>query len=120
MARLIPLLLLLFGLLIVAVLCQHTLRPRSDRVHRPRPRRGGASARAENAGPGANWIVAAAELVGVRDAYSSAAIDPRAPLWRCGGCQACYHQPSIAALRSQNARRCALCGSDDLRPVRVV
>jgi hypothetical protein len=124
LARLLPLLLFLVGLVIVVVARQQAMRARSDRVYRPRaspwgwPRR--TAGRAAESGAGANWVVPRRELEGVRDAYSSAAIDPDAPLWRCGGCQACYHRASLEALESANARRCALCGSDDLRPVRIV
>jgi hypothetical protein len=117
------LVLFLVGLLIVAIARQHSPRARSDRVYRPRANPwgfpGGVSGPARSADEGMNWIVRRAELDGVRDAYSSAAIDAQAPLWRCGGCQAYYHQGSVAALESQNAGRCALCDSADLRPVRV-
>jgi len=120
-ARLLPLLFFLVGLLVVVILRQQATRPRSDRVYRPRANPwgfpGGTPRRSD---PGTNWIVARSELAGVRDAYSSAAIDPDAPLWRCGVCQACYHRHSVDALAAHNAGRCALCGSDDLRAVRVV
>jgi len=116
--RLIPLLLVLIGLLILAFALHPLLRRRNDRVYRPRGPR--PTARERSAGRGTNWIVSRTELEGVRDAYSSAPIDPDAPLWRCGGCLACYHQRSVEALQSRNAGRCALCASDDLRPVRVV
>ena len=100
------------------------MRPRGDRVYRPRAHPwgfpGGTARQTADAGTGANWVVPRSALEGLRDAYSSAAIDPDAPLWRCGGCQACYHRHSVQALESQNAGRCALCGSDDLRPVQVV
>ena len=61
-----------------------------------------------------------ADLTGVRDAYSSAAIDPDQRLYRCGGCQSYYHQSSLQALRADNMGRCALCGSPDLRSVQVL
>ena len=100
------------------------MRPRSDRVYRPRANPwgfpGGAAGRTAGAEAGTNWVVPKSALEGLRDAYSSAAIDPDAPLWRCGGCHACYHRQSVEALESHNAGRCTLCGSDDLRPVRVV
>jgi rRNA maturation endonuclease Nob1 len=58
-----------------------------------------------------------AELAGVRDAYTSATIDPRQPLIRCGHCQAVYHRTSLDALRADNSGGCAICGSRDLGPV---
>jgi hypothetical protein len=122
-ARLLPLLLFLVGLLIVVIARQQAMRHRSDRVYRPRSSPwgfpGGAGERAASARGGTNWVVRRSELEGVRDAYSSAAIDPQAALWRCGGCQAFYHQGSVDVLDAQNGGRCALCGSGDLRPVRV-
>ena len=124
MARVLPLLLFFVGLLIVVIARQQSMRPRSDRVYRPRANPwgfpGGAAGRAADAGAGTNWVIPKSALEGLRDAYSSAAIDPDAPLWRCGGCHACYHRQSVQALESHNAGRCALCGSDDLRPVQVV
>ena len=123
MVRLLPLVLFLVGLLIVAIARQHSPRARSDRVYRPRATPwgipGGVSGRPHSAGEGMNWIVRRAELEGLRDAYSSAAIDAQTPLWRCGGCQAYYHQGSVDALESRNAGRCALCDGKDLRPVHV-
>ena len=119
MARVLPLLLFFVGLLIVLVARQQSLRPRSDRVFRPRAHPWGAAAGTSRRGAGSNWVVPRHELEGIRDAYSSAEIDPDAPLWRCGGCQACYHRASVDALAAGNGGRCALCGSDDLRPVRV-
>lgn len=116
MARLFPLLLLLAAVLMVVSMLRQSSRPRSDHTYRPRtaarPGRGGRER--------ANWVVPAAELKGLRDAYSSATIDPEQPLYRCGGCLAYYHRPSLEALREQNHGRCALCGSDDLGAVRVV
>ena len=123
MASVLPLLLFFVGLLIFVIARQQSTRARSDRVYRPRGSpwgSPGAAARASSRGAGTNWVVPRDELDGLRDAYSSAAIDPDAPLWRCGGCQACYHRASVDALESANGGRCALCGSDDLRPVRVV
>lgn len=125
MARLIPLLLLLVALLIVVLARQQTSQPRSDRTYRPRAaprRRGGASSSAAATHPArsSNWLVSRAELEGVRDAYSSAAVDPAAPLYCCAGCQAYYHQDSVDALVASNRGHCALCGSGDLRSVRVV
>jgi hypothetical protein len=122
MARLIPLLLALAVFLVWLIARQQADRPRSDRIYRPRanPRgRGDASAWADGADPGTDWVVARSELAGVRDAYSSAELDVSKPLYRCGGCQACYHRSSLDALRAQNFGRCTLCGSQDLRAVQV-
>jgi hypothetical protein len=125
LARLIPLLLLIVALLVVFFARQQSSRPRSDHTYRPRAapwRRGGTAAGGSAAHPagGSNWLVSRAELEGVRDAYSSAALDPSAPLYCCAGCQAYYHQDSVDALAANNRGRCALCGGGDLRAVRVV
>lgn len=122
MARLLPLLLALLVVLIVVVSRQQAMRPRSDRTYRPRAGSrgpGGMSGRASHGDSGTSWLVSRSELAGVRDAYSSAALDPQAPLYRCGGCLAFYHQSSLDALGSNNGGRCVLCASNDLRPVGV-
>lgn len=116
MARLIPLLVLL-ALFALLVFLRQAGRPRSDRVYRPRAHPFGRRPMAES---DTNWVVPAADLAGLRDAYSSATLDPMRPLVRCGGCQAWYQDSSVVALRRENAGRCALCGSDDLRDVRIV
>ncbi|HEY6135204.1 MAG TPA: hypothetical protein VIW70_14590 [Rubrivivax sp.] len=123
-ARLIPLLLLLVAFLIVLIARQQarTPRPRSDRSYRPRAQAGARSAAAgwgDAADSSAVWVVDRSELDGVRDAYSSAALDAAKPLYRCAGCQAYYQRASLDALRSQNHGRCVLCASSDLRPVQV-
>ena len=72
-------------------------------------------------------VVDEAELVGVRDALSSAPIDATttttangaASLFRCGGCLAFYRGDSLAALQSSNHGRCIACGSADLAAVSV-
>lgn len=114
MARLLPLILL--ALLAAYLLFRHGARPRSDRVYRPRS---GPFRRGRTAEAGTRWVVARAELDGVRDAYSSAALDATQPLFRCGGCQAWYHESSVRALDLDNGGRCALCGGLDLREVAV-
>jgi hypothetical protein len=126
-SRLLPLLFAFLGLLIVAIARQQAGRPRSERTYRPRAGRwdglgrGGASRRAaEDVASEVHWVTPRADLAGVRDAYSSATLDPEQPLSRCGGCQAFYQQSSLEALRAQNLGRCALCGSADLRSVRVL
>jgi hypothetical protein len=119
LARLIPLLLALAAFVIFFIARHQASRPRDDRTYRPRSSgaRGGFDRGSAETG---NWIASRAEIDGVRDAYSSAALDPARGLHRCGGCQAYYHDASVAALASDNGGRCALCGSADLRPVRVV
>jgi len=124
MARLIPLLLALAVFLVWVIARQQMDRPRSDRTYRPRSNhrgQGGAapSAWSDAVDHGTDWVVARSELAGVRDAYSSAELDVSKPLYRCGGCQACYHRSSLDALRAQNFGRCTLCGSQDLRAVQV-
>jgi hypothetical protein len=124
MARLLPLLIFIVGLVAFFIARQQSTRARSDRVYRPRATPGGFTGRATGrdapGDAGTNWVVRRGELEGVRDAYSSAAIDPDAPLWCCAACQACYHRQSVEALRAQNAGRCALCGSADLRRMHVI
>ncbi len=125
MARLIPLLLALAVFLVWLIARQQADRPRSDRTFRPRanPRDRGAAAPSTwadgEADPRGEWVVARSELSGLRDAYSSAELDVSKPLYRCVGCQACYHRSSLDALRAQNFGRCTLCGSQDLRAVQV-
>lgn len=121
LARLLPLLLLaLAALLIAAIARQQAPRPRSDRTYRPHADGWGAKRRPARTDSGSHWLWPRADLAGVRDAYSSAAIDPDQPLYGCGGCQALYHQASLQALRTDNRGRCVLCGSPDLRTVRVL
>jgi hypothetical protein len=117
---LLPLLLVLAAVLMVLVVRRQASRPRSDQTYRPRAGGRGWSSGAQRGSPRANWVVPAAELKGLRDAYSSATIDPAQPLYRCGSCLAYYHEPSLVALREQNQGRCALCGSHDLGAVRVL
>jgi hypothetical protein len=123
-ARLIPLLLVLAAFLIVAIARRQAARPRSERTYRPRANpwgRGDAAASgwADAADSGTDWVVARSDLAGVRDAYSSAALDPSKPLYRCAGCQAYYHRASRDALQAQNHGRCAQCGGSDLRAVHL-
>jgi hypothetical protein len=96
-------------------------RPRSEHAYRPRSRRRpeAAARDAQGADTGAHWVATRAELEGLRDAYSSAALDLARPLVRCGDCQAHYQADSLVALRREHGGRCALCGGADLRPVHV-
>lgn len=124
MARVLTLLIAAaLGLLFIAMVLRPLQRPGSDRLFRPRASRGPSrrpGAEAAAAGQPVNWVVRRAELQGVRDAYSSASVDPDAPLWCCTHCQAVYHASSRAALAAQNGGHCALCGGGDLRPLQVV
>jgi hypothetical protein len=115
LARLVPLLILL-ALIAVLAVAWRGARPRSDRVYRPRASPFG---RRSAAAGDADWVASRAELAGVRDAYSSETIDPDRVLYRCGGCLAWYHDASVAALKRDNAGRCAACGSADVRPAHV-
>lgn len=120
MARLFPLLFAFVALLIVVIARERAARTRSDRVYRPHAdRRTSRRGFAADAAAGTNWVTPRADLAGVRDAYSSAAIDPDRPLYRCGGCQSFYHHASMQTLRADNMGRCALCGSPDIRSVQV-
>lgn len=117
MARLFPLLVLLALVALALVVRRHS-RPRSDRVYRPRAQPFGR----RSAAPGgdANWVASRADVEGVRDAYSSENIDPGRVLYRCGGCQAWYHDASVDALEREHGGRCALCGGADMREVRLI
>lgn len=95
-------------------------RPQDDRVYRPQPRwmrwPGGSE---QTSRPGTMHLVTRAELDGLRDAYSSAPIDPAKPLLRCGTCLATYHAESIAELDRSNHGRCVVCDGTDLAAVYV-
>lgn len=119
MARLVPLLLLIFGVaLLLAVTSRAQRGPARDwRAYRPRARFGEGARRAA---PGdAPHVVRRAELAGLRDAYSGAAIDPSVPLVRCGRCLALYHADSAVVLARENAGRCVTCGGTGFGAVTV-
>ncbi|MFO1206208.1 MAG: hypothetical protein U1E63_10845 [Burkholderiales bacterium] len=119
MARLLPL--LLFIGLCFWLISRWSSAPRGGATYRPRPRWPywfGTDGKA--AAPGTVHIVRRSELAGVRDAYSSAAIDPTRPLSRCGKCLSVYNSESLAVLKSENGGRCMVCDGTDLGPVRVV
>jgi hypothetical protein len=119
MARLLPILLLLaVGIAFLLAVTRATRGPRSRYTYRPRGK-WGADSRQGTAGPGTVHVVHRREIAGLRDAYSSAPLDPDAPLARCGGCQAFYQAPSVASLQRENQGRCVVCGSGDLGPVRL-
>ena len=86
---------------------------RDARTWRPGSRR---RARAQAAGP---FVVRPDDIVGVRDAYSGAPIDPSRPLVRCTNCLAYYHAASTDVLVRENGGRCASCGGGDFRAVVV-
>ena len=124
MARLLPLLILLV-LAVALAIAQSGLggSSRARNTYRPRPKARGAAGAGSERGPSRTsapvHIFTRSQLAGLRDAYSSAPIDPAQPLARCGQCQAIYHASSLLALRRDNAGRCATCGSIDLGPVRL-
>jgi hypothetical protein len=118
MARLLPF--LIFIGLCFWLIFRWSALPRSDRTYRPRPRWPdwfGADEKA--AAPGTVHIVRRGELAGLRDAYSSAPIDPRLPLFRCGKCLSMYHGESVAVLKRENGGGCMVCGGTDLGQVRL-
>ena len=75
--------------------------------------------RGRNDGVETLHMVDEADLVGVRDALSSAPIDGGAALYRCGGCLAFYRSDSVDALQTSNQGRCIACGGADLAVVSV-
>lgn len=122
MLRLVPWLILVAVLAAVAWSRQRAGSPaRSGSTFRPqfKPRWGHGRAGA-GAARGTAHVLSRTQLQGVRDAYSSLPIDPSHALCACAGCQAVYHEASVAALGSDNDGRCVVCGGDDLGPVRVV
>lgn len=97
-------------------------RSRDENTFRPRMRwRDLFGGRVDGAhDKGLAHVVRRQELADVRDAYSSAAVDPARPLYRCAGCQAFYADGSVAELARRNHHRCAICGSTDIGPVQVI
>jgi hypothetical protein len=69
--------------------------------------------------PGTMHLVKRSELQALRDAYSSAPIDPGEQLLRCGSCLAMYHATSVHELDRTNGGRCVVCRSTDLAAVHV-
>lgn len=96
-------------------------RPRDWRAYRPhRNGRSGAWRKQRDAAYDASpFMVQAAELEGLRDAYSGAPIDATRPLLRCVNCSAIYHTDSARVLDRDNAGRCTGCGGRDFRAVIV-
>jgi hypothetical protein len=121
MPLLLSLLLIVAIVALLRMLANTERRPRSEHAYRPRGRwRPADAARgADSADAGTHWVATRAELEGLRDAFSSAALDLSRPLVRCGDCQAHYQADSLVALRREHGGRCALCGGSDLRPVHL-
>ncbi len=119
----LPVLLLLA--VVAAALVQAAQRgaePSRKGTFRPRARTGAAG----RAGQGAAdvdvdsvQVLSRRELAGLRDAYSSAPIDPSQALRCCCGCQALYHASSVLALAAENAGRCTVCSGTAFAPVRL-
>lgn len=114
---------LLAGWAVWAMMFGQTNRPGGDSTYRPR-RRGWFDApwsgKSSPAREGLVHLVRREELEGMRDALSSAPIDPSGELYRCGQCLSIYHKESVAALERDNDGRCAVCGCADLAPARVI
>lgn len=119
MARLLPLLIIIW--FAIWLLTQIFGAPRGGPTYRPRPRWpdwfGDAVPADSN---GTVHLARRSELVGVRDAYSSAPVNPGEDLVRCGKCLSFYHADSALVLKRENGGRCMVCGSADLGPVRLV
>jgi DNA-directed RNA polymerase subunit RPC12/RpoP len=96
-------------------------RPRDWRTYRPRNsgRSGAWRKQRDGAQDASPFMVRAAELEGLRDAYSGAPIDATRPLLRCVDCSAIYHSDSARVLDRDNAGRCSSCGGRDFRAVVV-
>ena len=118
MARLIPILVFLAMLLVLALTLSPRSRPRGTFRPRPKWRHPFDESVAESPGKAVH-IVQRGQLAGLRDAYSSAPLDPDQRLVRCGDCQAFYHAASAEALASENNGRCVVCGGRDLGTVRL-
>lgn len=118
MTRLLPL--LLFIGFCFWLISRWSAAPRGGATYRPRPRwPGWSGADHKTAASGTVHIARRRDLAGLRDAYSSAAIDPAQPLFRCSKCLSMYHGKSVAVLQRENGSRCMVCGDTDLGPVRL-
>jgi hypothetical protein len=118
MARLLPLLLfLLFAVFLFAAAQRRGDAHRDGRTYRPRKRRRESSDRSRGAED--LYELKAADLAGIRDAYSGAELDPARPLVRCTRCLACFHAASAEVLLRENGGRCPACGAADFRAVTV-
>jgi len=118
LARFLPLLLFAgFAIFMMIANQRRNVPPRDGRAWRPRARsrtwKGSASG-ANDPGPD---VLHPADVAGVRDAYSGAAIDATQPLVRCSNCLALYHSDSVTVLVRENSGRCASCGGRNFRAV---
>lgn len=116
MVRLLPL--LIFIGLCFWLLVTFSGIARNSATYRPRPR-WPDWLRTSPSRPGTVHIVRRSDLAGVRDAYSSAPIDPAQPLVRCGKCLSIYHADSAAVLERENGGSCVICHGTDLGLVRL-
>jgi hypothetical protein len=130
--RLLPLVLFaLVSALVVGALAARVARPAAHRdAYRPRRRAGpwrptgeeadtNGTAKAAGEPAGTVHLATRAALAGLRDALTSAPIDPDQPLLRCGQCQSVYHASSVQALGRDNGGRCVGCGGRELSPLAV-
>jgi hypothetical protein len=115
---LVPVVLLLAAIGAVLLLAQR--RNDSARSGTFRPRSKAFRSGPNPADPHLQHLMSRREAVGLRDAYSSAAIDPQQPLRCCCGCQALYHLSSLVILKAQNEGRCTACGGTAFASVRWV
>lgn len=57
---------------------------------------------------------APAELSGINDAFTGAALDASLGLYRCNNCRVYYHAESVRVLQEANHGRCVACSSADI------
>jgi hypothetical protein len=128
---------------LVRALAQAFGRPRHPEAHRPRDNASGRRTVSDiieelfgrvspvrneqqrtgdrsSAGSVAIHLVRPEELAGVRDAFSSAPLDPSQPLHRCEGCASFYQAASRQALVRENGGHCVVCQGTRLGSVRLV
>lgn len=107
---------------------QENPRSRDDPRYRPHGRPGGKAWSGDKRWPGddgeappmnARAVVDRSSLAQLRDALTGAALDPRAELFRCAGCQSYYSVASVRALANENGARCMTCRSIHRIPVEV-
>ena len=119
MARFLPFLIFAAFAIFMMIANQGRSGPTRDgRAWRPRSRSHGGQGRGAGAADAAGLdLLRPADVAGVRDAYSGAAIDITKPLVRCAHCLALYHADSAAVLVRENSGRCASCGRTNFRAV---
>jgi hypothetical protein len=76
-----------------------------------------SDAQTETASTGTPFVMSRQQVRGLRDALTSASINPKEPLACCGQCKSLYHQSSLEALRASHQTSCVTCGSTDLSAV---